>query len=181
MNTFCQPLGPLLQRGSTDCMQIEPELCSITWTQYQIHVVTTHSVACELALQGTLVVGLEKEGELATTSLELEFHLQIPCGISLTRLSNFCQSAWSGNKQECKKHWKTRAKGNDVIMPISISHQLFRSRYSYSRDVVASSFSFLPHHQSTPGSMLPGYIIQLTPLLPVQHDSKHTVTWPYPH
>ena len=34
--------------------------------QYQIHVVTTHSVACEQALQGALGVGQEKEGELAT-------------------------------------------------------------------------------------------------------------------
>ena len=44
------------------------------------------------------------------------------------------------------KHWKTRAKGNDVnIMsspPITISHRLFWCRYSNSRDVVASSPSF---------------------------------------
>ena len=32
-------------------------------------------LACEQALRGTLVVGWEKEGELATTSLEFEFHL----------------------------------------------------------------------------------------------------------
>ena len=82
MNTFCQPLGPLLQRCSTDCMQT---VC--------IHVVTTHSVACKQALQGALVVGQEKEGELAATSLELEFHLQFPCGIPSTGVSNFCQSA----------------------------------------------------------------------------------------
>ena len=37
-----------------------------------------------------------KEGELATKSLEFEFHLQSPCGSPLTELSDFCQLAWSG-------------------------------------------------------------------------------------
>jgi len=37
-------------------------------------------VACEQALLGTLVAGQEKEGELATMSLEFEFHLQFSCG-----------------------------------------------------------------------------------------------------
>ena len=31
-----------------------------------------HGVACEQALWGTLAVGQEKEGELATTSLEFD-------------------------------------------------------------------------------------------------------------
>ena len=31
-------------------------------------------LACEQALQGALAAGREKEGELATTSLEFEFH-----------------------------------------------------------------------------------------------------------
>ena len=34
-------------------------------------------VACEQVLQGTLVAGEEKEGELATTSLECEFHPRV--------------------------------------------------------------------------------------------------------
>ena len=33
------------------------------------------SVACEQALRSALVGGREKEGELATTSLEFQFHL----------------------------------------------------------------------------------------------------------
>ena len=37
-------------------------------------------LACEQAFPGTLVAGQEREGELATTSLEFEFHLQFPCG-----------------------------------------------------------------------------------------------------
>ena len=45
--------------------------------------------------------GREKEGELATTSLELEFHLQFPCGSPSTELSDFHQSAQSRNEPEC--------------------------------------------------------------------------------
>ena len=38
-------------------------------------VIFFFNIACEQALRGTLVVGLEKEGELTTMSLEFEFHL----------------------------------------------------------------------------------------------------------
>ena len=38
----------------------------------------TMFIACEQALWGALAVGREKEGELATPSLEYEFHLQFP-------------------------------------------------------------------------------------------------------
>ena len=37
-----------------------------------------HHTACEQAFRGALEAGREKEGELATTSLEFEFHLQFP-------------------------------------------------------------------------------------------------------
>ena len=41
-----------------------------------------HGVACEQALLGTRAVGQEKEGELATTSLEFEYlHQKSRCGI----------------------------------------------------------------------------------------------------
>ena len=35
-----------------------------------------YDIACEQALRGALAAGREKEGELATTSLEFEFHFQ---------------------------------------------------------------------------------------------------------
>ena len=38
-------------------------------------------------------VGREKEGELAATSLESEFHLQFPCGSPSTELIDFRLSA----------------------------------------------------------------------------------------
>ena len=46
--------------------------------------------------------GWEKEGELATTSLEFEFRLQFPCSSPSTELSDFRQSARSGNGREQK-------------------------------------------------------------------------------
>ena len=63
-------------------------------------------VACEQALWGALAVGWEKEGELATTSLEFECRLQFPCGSLSTELSDFCQTARSGNERECKQTLK---------------------------------------------------------------------------
>ena len=35
-------------------------------------------LACEQALWGALAAGREKEGEVATASLEFEFHFQFP-------------------------------------------------------------------------------------------------------
>ena len=48
-----------------------------------------HNVACEQALRGALAAGREKEGELATTALEFEFHLHFPCSFLSTKLSDF--------------------------------------------------------------------------------------------
>ena len=107
--------------------------------------VTSPSLACEKAPGATLAA--EKEGELATTSLEFEFRLQFPCGCPLTELSDSRQSAQSENERECKQRLKTRAKSNDVITNVISANQFFastffRCRYSNSRDVVASSTFF---------------------------------------
>ena len=50
--------------------------------------------------------GRAKEGELATTSLEFELHLQLPCGSLSTELSDFRQSAQSKKEPECKQTLK---------------------------------------------------------------------------
>ena len=63
-------------------------------------------IACEQALRCALAAGREKEGELATRSLEFEFHLQFPCGSPSTELSDFRQSARNGNERECKQTLK---------------------------------------------------------------------------
>ena len=76
----------------------------------------------------------------STSNSPVALH-RLGCQIS----ANQCEVSTNVNK-----HWKTCAKRNDIITPFSISHRLFRCRYSNSRDLVASSFSFLPNHQSTP-------------------------------
>ena len=80
--------------------------------QYVFDVLVARtSLACEQALRGTLAAGREKEGELATTALEFEFHLQFPCGFPSTELSDFRQSACSGNELECKQTLKNTCQG----------------------------------------------------------------------
>ena len=63
---------------------------------YTLHI--REILACERALRGVLPLGREKEGELATSkSLEVEFHLQFLCVSLSTEVSDFRQSARSGN------------------------------------------------------------------------------------
>ena len=52
------------------------------WNSFSL--ITFYS-ACEQALRGALAAGREKEGELATTSLEFDINLQLPS----IELSNF--------------------------------------------------------------------------------------------
>ena len=113
--------------------------------------------ACEQVLWGAF---LEKEGELATTSLEFKFNLQFPCGSPSTELSDFRQSARSGNEHKCKQTLENTWKHVSRVMtsllmsspPISISHRLFRCRYLNSRDVVAL-FPFPAPLSERPGEL----------------------------
>ena len=114
--------------------------------------VTSPSLACMKALWGALTAGREKEGELATTSLEFEFRLQFPCGCPLTELSDSRQSAQSENGRECKQWLKTRAKSNDVITNVISANQHFASTFSmqifkFQRRSCKLSFLFLPRCQ----------------------------------
>ena len=72
-------------------------------------------LTCEQALWGTLTVGREKEGELATTSLEFKFHLQSPCGSPSSKESDFHNQRKTEMSANVNEHWKASAKGNDVI------------------------------------------------------------------
>ena len=56
------------------------------WNSFSL---LTFSSACEQALRSALAEGREKEGELATTSLEFEFNLQLPCGSPWIEQSDF--------------------------------------------------------------------------------------------
>ena len=86
-------------------------------------------ISLRASSQGRSFGGAENKGELAITPLEFEFHLQFPCGSPSTTLSDCPQSARSA-KCECKKHWKTRAKGNDVIANVISPNQHFTSPFS---------------------------------------------------
>ena len=103
-------------------------------------------LACKQALRGALVAGREKEGEFATTSLEFEFHPQFPCCSPPTELSDFRQSARSGNALECKQTLKNTCQGEWRHYWYHLRQSafciVFRCRYSNFRDVVASSPSF---------------------------------------
>ena len=97
------------------------------------------------------MAGWEKERELATTSLEFEFHHQFPCGSPSTAsgLSDFRQSAQGGSERECKQTLTRHVPGvmTSLLMsysPIIISHRLFSCRYSNSREVVESASSSRP-------------------------------------
>ena len=67
-------------------------------------------LAWEQALRGALAAGGENEGELATTYVEFEFHLQSPCGSPSTG-SDFRQSARGGNERECEQTLKDTWQG----------------------------------------------------------------------
>ena len=113
-------------------------------------------IACEQAL----LAGRENEGELiATTSLEFEFHPQFPCGSPSTELSDFCQSAQSGNEHECKQTLKNMPLLCHVIsanqyFTLTFSVQIFK----FQKRSCKLSFLFPPHHQVAPESLLTGYL-----------------------
>ena len=67
----------------------------------------SYDLACEQAFRGALAAEREKERELATTSLEF----QVPCGSASTVLSDFRQSARSGNEREWKQALKNTCQG----------------------------------------------------------------------
>ena len=71
---------------------------------------TSNFIACEQALQVTLMARWEKEVELATTSLEFNF-LPIPLRLPVDWLSDFRQSVRSGNKHESKQTLKNTSQG----------------------------------------------------------------------
>ena len=120
------------------------------------------NLASEQAVRGALATGREKEGELATTSLEFEFHLQFPCSSPSTELSDSANQRDAETSANVNKHWKRRAKDNDVITYDISTNQHFASTFSmqilkFQRRSCKLSFFFPPRRQSAPESLLPGY------------------------
>ena len=108
---------------SVTCQQSVSDLPAKYWP-------TIDQLLTEQALQGTLATRRKKEGELATASLEFDFHLQFPraprwlsCQIS----PNQCKVETNAN---VNKHWKTCAKGNDIIANAISPNQHFASTFS---------------------------------------------------
>ena len=64
-----------------------------------------------VTLRGALAAWWENEGELVTTSPEFEFPSQFPCCSPSIELSDFRQSARSGNERECKQTLKNTCQG----------------------------------------------------------------------
>ena len=81
------------------------------------------------------------------------------CGSPSTELSDFRQSARSGNEREWNKLWKASAKGNDVITNVISADQHFASTFSmqifkFPRRTWKLSFLFPPNRESAPESLL---------------------------
>ena len=132
------------------------------WFIYQLEVQIQFDpqlLACAQALWSALVVGWEKEGKLTTMSQEFEIHLQFPCSSPLTELSDFRQSAQSGNEHECKQTW---AKGNGVITNVISANQHFTSAFlmgifKFQRHCCKLFFPFPPCRQNVTESLPSGY------------------------
>ena len=88
---------------------------TLRWVYMQKSRSVWLTVACEQAVRGALAAGREKEGDLGTASLEFEFQLQFPCGSPSTELSDFRQSARTGN--ECKQTLKANDVTTNAISP----------------------------------------------------------------
>ena len=113
--------------------------------------ITWKNISLRASFPGRSPAWREKEGQLATTSLELEFHPQLPCGSPSTKLSDFRQLARSGNECECEQILK----GNDVITNVISANRHFVSTFSmkifkFRRRSCKLSFLFPPRRQSAP-------------------------------
>ena len=80
--------------------------CVVVWVLFSVF-----SIFCITSLVSATPRNHQKEGELATTSLEFEFHFQFPCGSPSTELSDFHQSEQSGNERECTQTLKNMCEG----------------------------------------------------------------------
>ena len=92
-------------------------------------------------------------------SQEFEIHLQFPCGSPSTELSDFRQSAQSGNERECKQTW---AKGSGIITNVISANQHFASAFlmgifKFQRHCCKLFFPFPPCRQSVTESLPSSY------------------------
>ena len=98
----------------------------------------------------------------------------IPCGYPSTKLSDFSANV--------NKHWKARAKGNDVIANVISANQDFASTFSsqvfkFQRCSCKLSFIFPPRPQIAPESFLTGYIIGSLLLKCLRYVCRPPISW----
>ena len=90
-------------------------LINVTWRNHVLILICSwYKQASSQALPGALATQLEKEGELATTSLEFEFHLQSPSGLRPRHQISTNQRK-AETSENVNKNWKTCAKSHDAI------------------------------------------------------------------
>ena len=122
---------------------------------------TSNFIACEQALQVTLMARWKKEVELATTSLEFNFHVQFPCGSQSTGSLIFANQCEVETSTKVNKHWKTQAKGTWLHYWCHLHQSAFRidffdEIFKFHRRGCKLSFLFPPTTKSTPESLLIG-------------------------
>ena len=111
---------------------------------------------------------LWRRGGKRKESLQLRlWNLNSTCGSPSTELSDFRQSARSGNERECKHVPSVIMSSLMSSPPISISHRLFRCRYSNSRDELQALPPFPAPKTKCPGALARKLLFMLSnrPLL----------------
>ena len=116
---------------------------------------SSYALACEQALRGALAAGREKEGELSTTSLKIEYLSRCEMLIGGDDISNdvitigayfhvFFSVCLRSRSSPLRANWREFGSPVDGEPPGNWR------RNSYSRDVVASSASFCRSAASAP-------------------------------
>ena len=111
---------------------------------------------------------LWRRGGKRKESLQLRlWNLNSSCGSSSTELSDFRQSARSGNERECKHVPRVMMSSLMSSPPISISHRLFQCRYSNSRGELQALPPFPAPKKKCPGALARKLLFMLSnrPLL----------------
>ena len=89
-------------------------LINVTWRKHVLIFVLDTSKQARKLSKALWWQGWKRKGELATKSLEFEFHLQSPSGLGPRRQISTNQRKVE-TRENVNKNWKTYAKSHDVI------------------------------------------------------------------
>ena len=121
----------------------------------------TNKLACELTLRDALTAGGKRKENLQLHVSGIWIPNPIPLWLPSTEQSDFRQSA-RRTRSDVNKHWKTRAKGNDVITSVISANQHFASTFpmqilKFQRRSCKLSFLFPRRRQNALESLLACY------------------------